>query len=68
MLNVKRPASMNVLVLFKQIVGSISNTDIFFSEICCCKYGKKINYIMREIPEQEIEPYGEKDQIILCLI
>lgn len=66
--NVKFLKSMNVLMLFKQIVGRIFNTDNLFHEICCCMYGKKTNYIMSEIPEQEIESYGEKDQIILCLI
>lgn len=49
--NVKFPESVSVLMLFKQLVGRIFNTDVFFNEICCCMYGKKINYIMREIPE-----------------
>lgn len=59
---------MNVL-MFKQVVGRIFNADnVFLHGICCCMYDKKTNYIMREIPEREIESYSDKDHIILCLI
>lgn len=39
--NVKFLKSMNVLMLFKQIVGRMFNADNIFPEICCCMYGKK---------------------------
>lgn len=66
--NVKFLESMSVLMLFKQIVGRIFNTDDFSSWDSLLYSWQKTPKLHHEGDTRIRESYGEKDQIILCPI
>lgn len=55
MQNVQFLASVDVLMLFKQVVGEFLIHTIFFHGICSCLCGKNPNYITREIHDRALQ-------------